>query len=243
MKTLDSACILLLMGAAVSMFAIESLNAEVIDRRTSIAGTSVFYKVILPKSYDPAKSYPGVLAFGGGPQTMDIVEGTIGRFWREQAEQRGYLVVLPAAPNGFLFFEGGEKIFPGFLDIILKEYKIEDNKFHIAGMSNGGISSFHVAALYPRYFKSITVFPGYLPEDSNDRIQNISNMCVHMYVGELDTGWLNDMQEQLEKFRAKGMKVHFAIEKGQGHVPQTLAGEGAKRLFDDFEQADHGCVR
>jgi S-formylglutathione hydrolase FrmB len=140
-----------------------------------------------------------------------------------------------------LFFEGGERIFPKFLDEILAEYKIRDNKFHITGMSNGGISSFHVAALYPQYFRSITVFPGYLPQDTPARMQNISKMCINMYVGEVDTGWLEDMQRQSSKFRAKGMNVQFAIEKGQGHVPQTLSGDGAKRLFDHFEQADHGC--
>jgi len=227
--------------AAIFICASASLTGEVLDKTQKIGGTTVHYKVILPNQYDPAKAYPGVLAFGGGSQTMEIVDGTIRRFWRQQAEQRGYLMVLPAAPDGVLFFEGGERIFPAFLDKILAEYKIQDNKFHITGMSNGGISSFHVAALYPQYFRSITVFPGYLPEDTNERIKNISKMCINMYVGELDTGWLQDMQQQSAKFRANGMTVQFAIEKGQGHVPATLAGDGAKRLFDHFEQASHGC--
>lgn len=233
---------ILLCGSAVWLLASPSLPGEVLDKTKKIAGTTVHYKVILPNQYDPAKAYPGVLAFSGGSQTMEIVDGTIRRFWRQQAEQRGYLMVLPAAPDGVLFFEGGERIFPKFLDEILADYKIRDNKFDITGMSNGGISSFHVAALYPGYFRSITVFPGYLPNDTNERIQNISKMCINMYVGELDTGWLEDMQRQSAKFRSMGLSVQFAIEKGQGHVPQTLAGDGAKRLFDHFEQASHGCA-
>jgi poly(3-hydroxybutyrate) depolymerase len=233
----------LLAIAAALATACGSLTGEVLDKTKKVGSTTVHYKVILPNQYDPAKPYPGVLAFGGGSQTMEMVEGTIRRFWRQQAEQRGYLMVLPAAPDGVLFFEGGERIFPEFLDKILADYKIQDNKFHITGMSNGGISSFHVAALYPQYFRSITVFPGYLPEDTNERMQKISNMCINMYVGELDTGWLEDMQQQSTKFRAKGMNVQFAIEKGQGHVPATLAGDGAKRLFDHFEQASHGCAK
>jgi hypothetical protein len=39
------------------------------------------------------------------------------------------------------------------------------------------------------------------------------------------------------------MTVQFAIEKGQGHVPATLAGDGAKRLFDHFDQANSGCSK
>ena len=49
--------------------------------------------------------------FGGGPQTMDTVSGTLTRNFRAEAEKRGYIVVAPAAPNGVLFFESGEWIF------------------------------------------------------------------------------------------------------------------------------------
>ena len=233
----------LLSTGILALLTTASLSGEVLDKIKKIGSTTVHYKVILPNQYDPAKAYPGVLAFSGGSQTMEIVDGAIRRFWRQQAEQRGYLMILPAAPDGVLFFEGGERIFPEFLDKMLAEYKIKDNKFDVTGMSNGGISSFHVAALYPQYFRSITVFPGYLPEDTDARMQKISKMCINMYVGELDTGWLEDMQQQSAKFRAKGMNVQFAIEKGQGHVPATLAGDGAHRLFDHFEQAGRGCAK
>ena len=61
-------------------------------------------------------------------------------------------MVAPAAPDGELFFEGGARIFPEFLKMILADYKIQDGKFHIAGPSNGGIAAFHVAAANPQYF-------------------------------------------------------------------------------------------
>src|SRR5581483_11562543 len=107
-QAMKSKCTLLLCTAATWIFAAASVNAEVLDKMTNIGGSSVRYKVILPNKYDAAKAYPGVLAFGGGPQTIEMVDNTIRRFWRQQAEERGYLVVLPAAPNGDLFFEGGE---------------------------------------------------------------------------------------------------------------------------------------
>ncbi|HXP87692.1 MAG TPA: hypothetical protein VN841_23365 [Bryobacteraceae bacterium] len=79
------------------------LSAEVLDKSRNIGGTTVHYKVILPKQYDRTKEYPGVLAFGGGPQTMDVVEGTIMRNWRAEAERRGCSISLNkpgrAAPN------------------------------------------------------------------------------------------------------------------------------------------------
>ena len=240
MKQHRSTVVLLL--AALVIFASSTLNADVIEKTAKIGKLTVHYKVVLPKNYDAGKAYPGVLAFGGGPQTMSVVDGVIARNFRDEAERRGYIVVVPAAPNDQLFFEGGERIFPEFLKQLLADYKIEGNKFHIAGPSNGGIAAFHVASLNPEYFLSITAFPGYLWEDTPAHIQAISRMCINMFVGELDPmGWQPLMQKQAAAFRAKGMTAQYTVEKGQPHRLETLAGPNAGRLFDLFEQAKQGC--
>jgi poly(3-hydroxybutyrate) depolymerase len=215
--------------------------AEVQDKTATIGATTVRYRVVLPSNYDPAKAYPGVFAFGGGGQTTDIIENMIRRQFQEQAEKRGYIVVSPAAPGGQLFFMGGEKIFPAFLTKVLADYKIQDNKFHMAGRSNGGISAFHVASMYPQYFASLTGFPGYLPDATPARLKAISTMCIYMHVGELDSGWRSEMKEQSDLFRKSGMKVQFTVEKDQEHSIETLAGAGSARLFDHFDEARRGC--
>ena len=228
--------------AALVILASLPANAEVLDKTKKIGAITVHYKVVLPKNYDAGKTYPGILGFGGGPQTMNVVDSVITRNFRDEAEKRGYIVVVPAAPNDQLFFEGGEKIFPEFLKQILADYKIEGNKFHIAGPSNGGITSFHVASLNPDYFLSITAFPGYLWEETPAHIQAISKMCINMFVGELDPmGWQPLMRKQALEFRAQGMTAQYTVEKGQPHRLDTPAGPNASRLFDLFEQAQHGC--
>jgi predicted peptidase len=216
-------------------------GAKVVDENTNIAGLTVYYKVILPKDYDPEKAYPGVLAFPPGGQTMDMVNVTLNQNWAGEAQRRGYIVVIPSAPAGHLFFEEGARVFPQFLDQLLGEYKIRGNKLHIAGMSNGGISAFYIAAAYPRYFLSVTGFPGYLPDASAQRVAALAGMCVNMHVGELDTSWLEDMQQQASQFKAKGMTVRMTVEKGQSHVIRTLTGDGAARLFEEIEQTSKGC--
>lgn len=214
---------------------IEVLPAKVVDGNTTIAGMSLYYKVVLPKDYDPAKTYPAILAFPPGSQTNDMVMVTLTGNWAGEAQRRGYIVVIPAAPAGRLFFEEGARVFPQFLDQLLKEYKVRDNKFHIAGMSNGGLSAFYIAASYPQYFLSVTGFPGYLPDATPPRIGALAKMCIDMHVGELDSGWREDMQQQASEFQAKGMTVKFTVEKGQSHVIRTLTGEGSGRLFDEIE--------
>lgn len=220
-----------------------SVIAEVQTRTAKIGETTVHYKVVVPKGFDPAKAYPGVLAFGGGPQTMDVVNRALLRNWQKEAESRGYIVILPAAPDDVLFYKGGEKIFPEFIVKMLADYKIQDNKFNAAGNSNGGISAFLVAAAYPQYFLSVTVFPGYLLRDTAVSLKNISGMCINMYVGELDSWWLDHMRKQADEFRELGMAVEFSAEKGQSHTIGTLTGAGAARLFNGFDEARHGCSK
>src|SRR6266567_2907337 len=226
---------------AVVMFATQPLQAELVEKAKKVGGTTIHYKVVLPNGYDPAKAYPAILAFGGGPQTMDMVQATLQRNWREQAETLGYIVILPAAPNGDLFFESGDRVFPGFIVKLLGDFKILQNKFHIAGVSNGGLSAFHIASLYPQYFWSVTGLPGFLPETSPERMRALAKMCIYMYAGELDVDWLQSEKEQAAKFRGQGFTVEFSEEKGQGHVMRTLDGPGAARLFKQLEQARQGC--
>jgi predicted peptidase len=224
--------------------AIQPLHAELLEKTKKVAGTPVHYKVVLPNDYDPAKAYPAILALGGGPQTMDTVDSILNRNFRAEAEKRGYIVVAPAAPDGDLFFERGARIFPEFLKLILADYKIQDNKFHIAGPSNGGIASLHIAAANPQYLLSVTAFPGYMWQPNGAKLQAISKMCVFMYVGELDQyRWHDEMKHEAELLRSNGTVARYTVEKGQPHRLETLAGTNAGRLFDGFEETRKGCSK
>lgn len=228
----------------VATIAMQPAHAELLEKTKKVGGATVRYKVVLPNGYDPAKTYPAILAFGGGPQTMDTVENVLNRNLRAEAEKRGYIVIAPAAPDDQLFFEDGARIFPEFLKMMLADYKIQGNKFHIAGPSNGGIAAFHVAALNPQYFLSVTAFPGYMWEPSDAKLEAISKMCVFMYVGENDPyRWHAEMKREADWLRAKGDVARYTVEKGQPHRMETLAGANAGRLFDGFEEARKGCSK
>jgi poly(3-hydroxybutyrate) depolymerase len=229
---------------AALMLTVPPLRAEVREQTKTVGDATVHYKIVLPDGYDPAKAYPAILAFGGGPQTMSTVDGILSRFFGAEAEKRGYIVVAPAAPDGDLFFEDGDRIFPEFLKMIQADYKIKDNKFHIAGVSNGGIAAMHVAAANPQYFLSVTAFPGYMWEPTVAKLQAISKMCVFMYVGEKDPYmWHSEMKAEAEFLRSKGTLARYSVEAGQPHRLDTLAGANAGRLFDGFEETQKGCSK
>ena len=217
-------------------------RASVLEQTKKVAGLTVDYKVVLPDGYDATRAYPAVVVLGGGPQTMDTVDRALERNFRAEAEKRGYIVVAPAAPGGELFFQGGERIFPAFLETVRRDYRVEGGKFHIAGPSNGGIAALHVAARNPGYFLSVTTFPGYMWEPSDKKLLAISKLCVYLYVGENDEyRWHDEMKREVEFLRARGTVAMYSVEAGQPHRIETLAGGNAGRLFDGFEAAKQGC--
>ena len=87
----------------------EIASAKVLDETASLAGMTLHYKVVLPKDYAPERTYTAVLAFPPGAQTMDMVFTTLARNWNPEAQRRGYIVVIPAAPLGRLFTGDGAR--------------------------------------------------------------------------------------------------------------------------------------
>jgi predicted esterase len=231
-------------SVTAAMYVMQTVQGEVIDKTSKIRGTTVHYKVVLPNGYDPAMRYPAVIALGGGSQNMATVNGVLNRYFQAEGEKRGYIVFGLAAPEDQLVLWEGADIFPEFFKQVLAEYKIEGEKFHIAGPSNGGIAALEIAATYPQYFMSVTAFPGYMLEPLVPKLNAISKMCVFMYVGELDDFiWHNEMKSEADYLTSIGSVALYSVEKGQPHGIQTLAGANSSRLFDGFEDTKKGCAK
>lgn len=210
-------------------------SAEMIEKSGRFGGLDVTYKVVLPPGYDAARTYPVVLVFTGGGQQLRGAEGTLNTDWRQEAERRGYIVVSPGTPNGELFFQGADRIFPEFLDMIRREYKPQGGKLVVAGHSNGGLSAFHIAAKYPSFFTTVIGYPGLLDGQSDmNRIQALKPLCLFMHVGDQDSGWLSAMQQQSENMRRQGFKIRYTVEKNQIHRLRAQEINLSARLFDEI---------
>ncbi|MFQ5399143.1 MAG: hypothetical protein ACE5E7_06040 [Anaerolineae bacterium] len=110
----------------------------------------------------------------------------------------------------------------------------ENGRFHLAGVSNGGISAFRIAINQPERFHSMLVIPGMLrTEDDFQKLDRLAKLPVAMFVGENDTAWLAQMQAAQTRLAELGGDVFLEIVPGEGHVIQSL--QGGERLFDFFE--------
>jgi poly(3-hydroxybutyrate) depolymerase len=227
---------------AVMALLVAPAQAEVQQKIGTFAGMQVTYRVILPNNYDATKAYPTILHFAGGGQTVQIVARSTETDWRATAERQGYIVISPAAPEGRLFFEEGARIFPAFIDQILKSYRVAGGKLHVTGHSNGGLSAFHVASLFPQYFISVTGYPGLLDNAPAARLAALQPLCLYMHVGEQDTSWLRAMQAEYALMRQRGANIRFAVEKGQGHRLDVTRDNLLNRLVAGIERARNGCT-
>jgi poly(3-hydroxybutyrate) depolymerase len=222
-----------LAACAILALAAGPASAELLEKTGSFAGLKVTYKVVLPDGYDPAKTYPLVLVFTGGPQTLQIATSTVEADWRKEAERRGYVVVAPASPNGDLFFEGADRIFPSFLDQMIRDYKA--GKVYVAGHSNGGLSTFHIAAKYPKYFTTVIGYPGLLDGPDRALANALKDKCLFMHVGDRDDGWKGAMEQEAKDLASRGFKIKITVEKNQVHRLKAAEIDLSRRLFDELE--------
>ena len=204
------------------------------DTMSLADGTELRYAVVLPAGFTPQQSWPILLALPPGPQTEAMVEAGLSGYWEQAAQERGWIVISPEAPNGELFFRGSEAGIPEFLDRIEEMYRPENGRFHIAGISNGGISAFRIASNNPERFQSMLVAPG-LPtnEDDFNNLDKLTELPISMFVGENDTGWIPRMEETEARLSELGAEVSLEVVPDEGHVIQSL--RGGERLFDFFE--------
>ncbi len=216
------------------------LAAATLVKDSTFGGMHVTYKVLLPEGYDAARGYPVILAFGGGEQSMQLVDIGLQRYWGGEARHRGYVVVSPAAPVGELLYQGAARIFPDFLDMVVRDYKPQGGRMHAAGYSNGGVTAFYVASAYPKYFWSVTGLPGLLRDASDAKIDALKSVCIDMWVGGNDLAWRDNMAEQFALFQRKGYTARFRVMQNQSHV-LSLGAEDLARLFNHLDAAAKGC--
>ncbi len=199
-------------------------------------GTIIRYTLILPPNYQVGQPYPTLLALPPGSQTQAMVDAGLESYWQAGALADGWVVVSPVAPEGQLFFQGAESLLPEFLLRIATQYPLEGGKFHLSGVSNGGISAFRIAGTNPEFFHSLLALPGY-PNSSEDKanLEKLIDIPVMLFVGANDTGWIGPMRETAAALKALGGTATLEIVPDEGHFIRTLiGGETLFALLESF---------
>jgi poly(3-hydroxybutyrate) depolymerase len=134
------------------------------------AGKDMEYALFVPSTYDKAKKSPLMIALhglGGNPQGILRYGG-----FTDLAEKHGYILAAPMGYNQRGWYgarplvkgkdddpknisELSEKDVMNVLDIVKKEYSIDNDRVYLMGHSMGGGGTWHLGIKYPELWAAI----------------------------------------------------------------------------------------
>jgi len=199
-----------------------------------IDAVNIDYVMLTPEGFTVGDRAPVVLALPPGGQDLAGAQNTVARVYEREALRRGWVVVSPAAPGGQLYFEGSEALVPGLISWIKSWVDAQGGAVHLAGVSNGGISAFRIAAENPDDVRSIVVFPGFARSgDDQQALADLADVPVRMFVGQNDTDWVLAMVDTEERLVDAGGDVTLEVVPGEGHIIASLWD--GQRIFDELD--------
>lgn len=219
-------------GLVLSGTRAAALRADGAELRTLVDnGRELDYLIALPPGFDGRSPHPVLLALPPGDQSRAMAQQGLDLYWEAEGTARGWVVVSPIAPRGKSFHSGPERAIPFLLDEVARSVTFEGGRAHLAGVSNGGKSAFRVATEYPDRFLSLTVLPGFPPDErATLGLRSLRQLSggIALYVGDGDSTWIAPMRTVKQRLDAYGVVNTLEIWPASDHVVNIKGVE----LFD-----------
>lgn len=200
-------------------------------------GTEIPFTLVVPEGFEMGDERPVLLALPPGGQGQAEVDAGLARYWESEALERGWVVVSPVAPEGSLYFQGAERYLPGLLAHVATIVRPEGGYYHLAGISNGGLSAFKVATENAELFRSLIALPGHAPDrESFENLGRIASTRAWLLVGSEDESWRASAEATAEGLRDAGGEPTVTVLEGQGHILDVDPAE----LYDFLEAGRPG---
>jgi predicted esterase len=205
------------------------------------AGEIMPYRLYIPANYDGSRAFPLVVALHGLGGTEDSMFGANYRVIPE-AEKRGYII---AAPLGYRIDGGyGRNMGPGnqrsqfsemdvmhVLELVRKDYKIDDQRIYLMGHSMGGIGTWALGAKYPRIWASLAPISGVADPRTVEVMRHIPEVVVH---GDADnTVPVSGSRAMVAEMKKLGVDVKYIEVPGGSHT--SVPGPNMSAIFDFFD--------
>jgi poly(3-hydroxybutyrate) depolymerase len=217
------------------------------------AGKEMEYALFVPSKYDKAKKTPLIVALhglGGNPQQMIRSKGLT-----DQAEKYGYLVVAPMGYNssGWYGVKGGpgggfgkktdepknvrelsEKDVMNVLEIVRKDFTVDEKRIYLIGHSMGGAGTWHLGTKYPDIWAGLApIAPAAFGQPTGlDKVKHIPVIVVQ---GDKDTLVRPEgTRRWVEKLKELNITHEYLEIPGGGHG--DVIGTGMPKIFEFFEK-------
>lgn len=140
-----------------------------------------------------------VLCLGGGPGDRGQAESTLSFF--QGLVARGWVAVAPVSPDGKPLFGANGAKMPQLLELLQKRPGIPRGKVLLAGVSNGGIAAFEIAAMIPQQVLGVIALPGLLSPTTD--LGAFRDMPVYLRLGAKDNLHWDELDPWLSGIRPK----------------------------------------
>ncbi len=198
-----------------------------IDRTfTDADGTEAKYALFVPHDYKGDKPYPLILFLHGSGETgTDGKKQTyvgLGPVLRMQEKAFPCFVLMPQSQERTWQADSKDaQRALAILDLVMKNYKIDDKRLYLTGLSMGGFGTWSLAAKYPdRWAAIVPVCGGGDP----DQAKTFKDVPCWVFQGDADTAVTPDhSRKMVEALKAAGGAPKYTEYAGIGHNSWEMA--------------------
>lgn len=199
-------------------------------------GTRYPYVLLVPDSYDPARSYPVEFMLHGGVSRPLPEES--GSWWRRGVDtlhSEDKIVVVPAAwSDAFWWFPNQAENLAAILRETKRRYNVVDNQVSLTGISDGGTGAYFFAFKQPTEWAAFLPFighPGVLRNPAGQAsyqlyFENLLGKPLYIVNGELDPLYpASSVEPFVDVLREANIPHIFKAIEGGGHNTDWLPAE------------------
>ena len=176
------------------------------------------YVKYLPKDYDPNKKYPVVFFLHGAGERGDDLDAAMQhgymKYVKENNAEYPFVFIAPQCPLNKYWGCYTESLL-AFLDFIIKELNIDEDRVYLTGLSMGGTGVWHLAMAAPDKFAAIAPICG---TGIYWNAQTISHIPTMVYHGDQDpTVPISESINMVSNINKFGGNAKLKICYGVGH--------------------------
>lgn len=237
--------------ATAALSAQEPAAAGKIQKKTydfKEAGKEMEYSLFVSSKYDKEKPTPLMLALhglGSNPQQIMRYKGLT-----DLAEKHGYIVAAPMGYNASGWYgqkgptlgkaepknlsELSEKDVMNVLEIVRKEYKVDDKRIYLMGHSMGGGGTWHLGIKYPDIWAGLAPIAPAIFRSVND-LEKITHIPVIVVQGDQDKLVpVAGARRWVDKMKDLKMTYEYIEVPGGDHV--NVAMQNMPKIFEFFNK-------